>query len=273
MYGEFKNFWTFGINTNIQGKSLHRSMLRGGPAVLTPGGSGLWLNLGTDRRKKLQFNMSGGTSSRTGYYQSNFISAGFTFRPSSSLSISASPMIQKADKELQFVDSFEYKQDTQYLLGAIDQTTYALTLRLNFSITPELSIQFYGQPFVSTATYSNFKTIVNPKAADFKQTFNPYLDNQVSFNGPDNLYSIDQDSDGVSDYQFDNPNFNFLQFRCNLVVRWEYQAGSAVYLVWTQSRTNFMEEIGFSMGDNFNNLFDTHPHNVFLIKFAHRLKL
>lgn len=272
-YGEFKNFWTFSLGTSIQGKSLQRSILRGGPSVLTPGGYSSWLSLGTDRRKKIQLNVSGSMGARYGYYFIRSASAGFTYRPSSSLSISASPTIQIAERELQYLDAFDVNQTTQYLLGAIDQTTYALTLRLNYCITPELSIQFYGQPFISTGEYTNFKNITNPRADDFKQTYHTYLPQQINFNGQENIYTIDHDGDGNTDYEFENPNFNFLQFRCNLVVRWEYQAGSSLYLVWTQSRTDVMEETGYSMGENFHNLFDTHPHNVFLIKIAHRFNL
>jgi hypothetical protein len=39
------------------------------------------------------------------------------------------------------------------------------------------------------------------------------------------------------DYRFDKPDFNFVQFRSNLVARWEYKAGSELYLVWSQGNT------------------------------------
>ena len=37
-------------------------------------------------------------------------------------------------------------------------------------------------------------------------------------------YFVDETGDGVPDYSFGNPDFNFVQFRSNLVLRWEYKA-------------------------------------------------
>jgi hypothetical protein len=82
-------------------------------------------------------------------------------------------------------------------------------------------------------------------------------------------YNVDENADGLADYSFDNPNFNFLQFRSNLVIRWEYRPGSVLYLVWSQGRTGYDQSGRFAFGDGFHNLFDIHPGNVFLIKFSY----
>jgi hypothetical protein len=60
-----------------------------------------------------------------------------------------------------------------------------------------------------------------------------------------------------------------IQFRSNLVVRWEYLPGSTLYLVWSQGRTNSTSEGLFSFGNNMKDLFDIAPHNVFLIKLSY----
>ncbi len=93
---------------------------------------------------------------------------------------------------------------------------------------------------------------------------------------PANRYDIDEDNNGSTDYSFRNNNFNYQFFLSNLVVRWEYNPGSSVYLVWSQSR-NFYNESGRM--DYFNDLGDLFnrdnniPHNVFLIKFSYRFGL
>ena len=68
---------------------------------------------------------------------------------------------------------------------------------------------------------------------------------------------------------FDNPNFNFLQFRANLVLRWEYTAGSTLYLVWSQGRTDYFTDGGFHFRNNVRDLFNVIPHNVFLVKISY----
>jgi pimeloyl-ACP methyl ester carboxylesterase len=43
------------------------------------------------------------------------------------------------------------------VLGRIDQHTWDFTLRADFAITPNLTIQYYGSPFVGTGRYTDFK--------------------------------------------------------------------------------------------------------------------
>jgi hypothetical protein len=76
------------------------------------------------------------------------------------------------------------------------------------------------------------------------------------------------------DFSFDNPDFSFVQFHSNLVVRWEYTPGSEIYLVWSQdlSQTgNPQEGLFDDLQDNiFNN---EKPQNIFLIKATYRFIL
>ena len=84
---------------------------------------------------------------------------------------------------------------------------------------------------------------------------------------------MDENGDGAADYGFGNPDFNFRQSRSNLVLRWEYIPGSALYVVWSQGRTGRLMDGTFDMGRDFGDLFGLHPHNVFLIKFSYCFQL
>jgi hypothetical protein len=42
-----------------------------------------------------------------------------------------------------------------------------------------------------------------------------------------------------SSFEIANPDFNYLSFRSNLVLRWEITPGSTAYLVWQQNKENF----------------------------------
>ena len=44
--------------------------------------------------------------------------------------------------------------EMQYILAHIKQQTYNFTLRVNYNITPDISIQYYGSPFISSGMYT-----------------------------------------------------------------------------------------------------------------------
>jgi hypothetical protein len=150
----------------------------------------------------------------------------------------------------------------RYVLGTINQHTLGATFRIDYNITPELSIQYYGSPFATVGKYSEFKSVTNPKAAEYSSRYtilNPVL--------KDGSYEISENDNSVIDYTFGNPDFNFSQFRSNLVFRWEYRPGSQIYFVWSQDRTNYIAPGNNSVFNALDNLRNVYPNNIFLIKF------
>lgn len=137
-----------------------------------------------------------------------------------------------------------------------------MTFRADLALSPELTIQYYGSPFVSIGRYSDFKEVTSPHASQYYDRFNvvvPEKNNQK--------YVFDFNHDGVTDYSVTNPDFNYQQFRSNLVLRWEYKVGSTLYLVWSQDRTQ-LEECGpFNFSKGWKHLFKVKPENIFMVKF------
>ena len=147
-------------------------------------------------------------------------------------------------------------------------------MRFNYNITPNLTLQYYGQPFVSRGRYSEFKYITNSLDTDFFGRFHQYTDAEISYDDDDETFFIDEDLDGETDYSFDKPDFNFMQFRSNFVARWEYIPGSEVFLVWSQSNTVFGDPQDGLWTSITDRLFDDNkPHNIFLVKLTYRFLL
>jgi hypothetical protein len=268
---QFTNYWGLGAGLNREGETFSTDELRGGPALRLPGGWGNWFNLRSDNRKALQFsfgawNYWGDDSNR----RSKDFWVGTTYRASDALAISVEPSVHLNEQELQYVDTLDFGPDQRYVFGAIDQTTVAITLRLNYAITPNLSIQYYGQPFVSVGDYSSFKRITAPRADSFTERFQTYTDDQIQYDSDEEEFLVDETLDGVTDYSFGDPDFNFQEFRSNLVIRWEYKPGSTLFVVWSQDRTHDGDLAAFSFRDDLRGVFRTHPHNVFLVKFSYR---
>jgi hypothetical protein len=69
---------------------------------------------------------------------------------SSSLSTNWSHNVQNS----QWYGRFDDAQGAHYTFAHLDQTTTSATMRLNYTFTPNVSLQAYAQPFVSKGTYS-----------------------------------------------------------------------------------------------------------------------
>jgi len=55
-----------------------------------------------------------------------------------------------------------------------------------------------------------------------------------------------------------------------MILRWEYRPGSTLFFVWTMGKQDFYSSYSTSTGNDINNLFESHPHNIFLLKFSYR---
>jgi hypothetical protein len=266
---QFKNFWNGGFGVNYQGVSLSFSALRGGPALIVPGGWNSWVWLNTDVRKKMSVSAEYSESRRTSYSSQN-ASFSINYKPYNALVISAGPLISNSNSILQFVDNIDFGNEVRYINASIDQFTFALQFRVDYSITPDLSIQYYGRPFFAKGKYFDFKRITNPRADNFSDRFHVFSPAEISYNIDDEEYYIDETGNGVTDYTFSNPNFNFRDFNSNLVIRWEYRPGSTLFLVWSQGRESYESDYNTNFNYSANELWDAHPHNVFLVKLAYR---
>ena len=74
-------------------------------------------------------------------------------------------------------------------------------------------------------------------------------------------------------YSIENPDFNFHEYRSNLVAKWEYRLGSFIYFVWSAERTGMAEDPSVSISDSFRQLGKAYPKNIFLIKLNYWFSL
>jgi len=274
LHFRFKNFWRLGAGYGIEANGISNQVLRGGPSMRYTGNQNTWINFGTDHRKKLIFDMG---TSRVFGLDNNIDEeeywGGITIRPGNALDFAVYPSYSNSHRILQYIEEIEYTNESRYLFGAINQETMVFEVRINYSIKPDLSIQYYGQPFISKGEYSEIKYISDPHAKRITDRFHVFEGNEIFLDPETNIYSFDEDGNGTEDYTIENPDFDFLQFRSNLVIRWEYIPGSTFFLVWSQNRTESPDTTPFHFRKDFNNLFRVYPHNVFLIKFTYCFKL
>jgi len=242
----FLNNYSFGVGVNLNGAPFRDRVTRGGPGVLGNPSRGLWFYANTDNRKALSF-------SYNGYYEADGqgthrrnVNPWINLRPSSAISLAAGLRYEINKDDAQWVENVENDGgSTHYVFGRIDQKTVAMTLRFNYTMTPNLSLQTYAEPFVSSGDYTKFRELVNGRAEKYPDRYQPY------------------DYTGSAD-------FNIRSFRTTNVLRWEYKPGSQLFLVWQQGRYEKVNDYGtFQFNRDFGGLFSSASRNVFLVKFTY----
>jgi hypothetical protein len=151
------------------------------------------------------------------------------------------------------------------VFGRMEQTTVGMTARVDVAVTSNLSLQLYGQPFVSSQSFDEFKQVADPRAPRYEDRFSA-----LAATRDGNVYRADLNGDGTLE-SFGVPDFRVGQFRSNAVLRWEYRPGSALFVVWSQGRDDFTREGNFALDDGMRNLFDQAPENVLMVKLTYWL--
>jgi len=266
--GQFRNKWEAAFQFEYE-DVVDTRMLRGGPALRWHDYFETSLSVQTDSSRRLWASVYGERSwARDDDSMSSELSGSVHLRPSNRLSLSGSASYQRLLDNLQYVATAEAGDDTRWVLGRIDQDTWSFTFRVNLSITPDLTLQYYGSPFIGTGRYTDLKKATNTLAQANEERFHRYAPDEITYSAGENVYYVTEGGGGPS-YSFDNPDFSFRQFRSNLVARWEWKPGSSVYVVWSQGRTGYVPSWNESLGDNWSELWRTPPDNVFLVKLSY----
>jgi hypothetical protein len=271
-HASFKNNYWINFQAVHKPRIFLNTILRGGPRWRFSQEDHISAFVGTDERKKLRSSFGFAYSSaKQNNFQFLYIEGDITYEPTNSLRISVRPNFSHNPNKTQYITQSDFNGDPRYVMGTIDNKTISAAFRLNYTINPNLTIQYYGQPFISRGTYTNFKHVTNPIADDLYDRFHAYSNDQINYDT--GSYLVDEDIDGTVDYSFGNPNFSFVQFRSNLVLRWEYIPGSELYLVWSQGITGFVDPTEKLFQGLESGILDQKPENIFLLKATYRFVL
>jgi hypothetical protein len=263
----FRNKWRVEGEVDVLDAPNDTRLLRGGPAMTTSGFTSAEFSVRTDPSRRVQASVGAERDFvADGGGREASVSSTVKVRPANTVDFSVNLFYERNVDDLQYVDTARPGGDAKYLLGRLDQETLGLTLRANVFLTPDLSIQYYGSPFVSNGTYGRFKRASSTPRADW------YDDRYHVFGGDEIAYVPEFDAyrvtEGGATYAFANPDFEFRQFRSNLVGRWEFSPGSTLYVVWSQDRTD--EQVwGGSLTNSLDRLRLAPAANVFLLKFSY----
>ncbi len=265
---ELLNYWSFWSGLDVQARNVNNRLTRGGPLTVSPERLGGWIYADTDGRKPLFYSgeISGGRSRSGGW--SIGLTPGVQWKPAPNVTLNFNPGFDREHQDSQWVGSVADAGATEtfgrrYVFAQLDQTTLSASVRVNWAFTPNMSVQVYGQPLISSGNYFAYKQLVRPRSYDWEL---------VGGGVPQYDAGADQiDIDGAGPGGGFNPDFNFTSLRGNAILRWEYMPGSTLFLVWTQDRSGFENNGEFRFRPAWDQLIDQRPDNIFLAKVTYYL--
>lgn len=271
MHTKLKNYWNLHLGCNINGRQYLNSELRGGPSLKTPGNYNFWvMGQSNDKRKfTIQWQSMLYYGFGNNYKKLEDIGIELGYRPVKSLKLSVKPNFTHQWSELQYVDQTEFSNLNRYIFSTINRKTVSASLRVNYNLTPDLTIQYWGQPFIASGSYHAFKYITDSKAENYNDRFRLYQPSEITYHEASETYRVLES--GLPEYGFDKPDFNVKVFLSNMVIRWEYQPGSTLYLVWSQTRSGSVSDGSFDFSRDINRLFKEKADNIFLVKMSYRI--
>ncbi|HEY7699846.1 MAG TPA: DUF5916 domain-containing protein, partial [Vicinamibacteria bacterium] len=210
---DLNNYWGGGVSFYRELPVLDTVVLRGGPALLLPPRNALTVSLYTDQRSASQGTLDvQAYRDRESDGRGTWLSAGATVRPIDRLAFSFGPTYESKVNPWQFVAS----RAGVPIVGRLEQTSMALTVRMDLAFSSKLTLQLYAQPFASRGSYSDYREVVAPRAERLPERFAPLAPELLPDSAPP-------------------PSFSVTDLRMNVVLRWEYRPGSRLYVVWGQA--------------------------------------
>ena len=155
------------------------------------------------------------------------------------------PRYEHRVTDAQWVEAITGADGIHYVYGELDSRTLDLTTRAELSFAPGLSLELYLQPFIAIGNFGEFKELNAPQSYDFS----PYVLNE-------------------------NRDFHRRSLKSNLVLRWEFSPGSALFVVWSQSRSASLDDptsddLEFRPLSRVGSSFSDDGDNVLLIKASY----
>lgn len=272
LYGSavLKSYWSANFLVGADAVHQQSKLLRGGPAVAGDAFYHASVDVLSDARKPVRGQLSGQLVWMPGARSWNgAVRLTGTVQAASNLDIALEPTVARnVDADQYVTEVVDTGDSTRYILAHIDQITAALTLRVNYTITPDLSLQLYAQPYINTGHYTDYKEPADPGAEDRARRYHIFSPAELRTGEP-GLVGVDGDGDGVAEMTFPAADFSFRQLRSNFVVRWEYQPGATLFFIWSHDRTSVARKGRFDLGDDLHGLFGERGEHVVMAKLTY----
>jgi hypothetical protein len=265
------SYWQVTASTWYEPQRTDDRFTRGGPTALRPA---LWrynAGLTSDPRKVLTGSFAFAMVADRAHSDSRTTGVSVTIRTSPRWNVSLGPEYSRILQDAQYVTAVKDPAmvstfGTRYVFAPLDQKQLSLVTRLNYTFTPNLTLEVYAQPLVSHGDYGAPKEFQKPSSYDFLV----YGRDAGTIVRDDGRFLVDPDAGGpLAAFSVPDRTFTTRSLRGNAVLRWEYRPGSTFYLVWQQDRLNAGYLDSFSVGRGFSSLLSGRANNVVVLKWTY----
>lgn len=271
----FPNYWSMNMGINYSQWRYSVNLLRGGPRLYIDPAVNGWWGMQTDYRKDWIVGYNGHSGQNVD--GSNWRGTSFytTYRPFYNVVLNLSADLNHTiDNTAWYANPVDDQTgEKHYIVAKLNQRSLNTTLRVDVTLTPELTLQYYASPFITAGGYTQHLMVVDPEAREISRRYHKLQGNEIIWDATAEQYEVDVEQDGVMNFSLPQRDFNYKQYNSNLVLRWEYRPGSTLYLVWSQGRTDSMNQGEFALSDDLNTLFSSSPNDIFLIKASYLFNL
>ena len=264
-------FWGLNGSAFVGPRTADDRLTRGGPLATSPAEFEANVYAYSDERRPVS--VSGyvyGSADELGGWS---VGAGpeVEVRPAPAVSFEVGPDVSVGRRPRQYVTAFDEPAAAatfgrRYVFAELDQATVSLVGRLNWTFTPDLTLQLYARPFVSTGRYRRVKALGEPGQLRLP-VFGEDAGGAVATDG--GAIAVTP-GDGGAPFTVSR-NFTSRALQGNAVLRWEYRPGSALFFVWQQQRSGFEPDGALRFGRDVGGLFGDPVQNVFLLKLSYWL--
>lgn len=265
--GEFSNKWGFSSTLGVAQAGRDPVALRGGPLLYAPARCNWAGSLETDGTKPLSASVyAEGSRSAQDMFASTIRGARISARPANTFSVSLEAQATSYADRQQYVALVPSQPgETTWFVSHLEGESRSLALRIEWHLRPELSLQYYGNPFGSIVRTSAFRAVVAPEARTASERLGSVLVPTLV----DGYYAFDTDADETTDYTLGRPDWNDASMHSNLVLRWEYRRGSTLYLAWAQQRQGGDDDPRKSAWSSLSGLHRHRPANQLMMKLTY----
>lgn len=240
---QLKNFTSVSVDLHPWLSSQNDNLTRGGPSMRTGGGLSESISISTNGAENIQGELNGSYSANTRGGWGWSVGGSLQVRTGGRWQFSVSPGYTQSRPVRQYVttrprgDGGTGTYGNRYIFSRIRQSQLSAQLRLNYSFTPDLSLEVYAEPFAASGRYSHFGELAAPGSADLRMygregtTITPQVDAEGQAG-----YAV---TDGADAFVIARDDFNVVNFNSNVVLRWEWRPGSTFFFVWQQNRAGF----------------------------------
>ncbi|HLM66482.1 MAG TPA: DUF5916 domain-containing protein, partial [Longimicrobium sp.] len=232
---QLHNFWSVDVEAFRGMRAQSDNLTRGGPLMQTPAFTQLNAVVAGNPARRTRWRLDtqllrdedGGWRTR--------LEGNLSFRPGPRWELSVDPLWSREVTSRQYVRDMDGGTQAtygrRYVFAYVERGEVRARIRLNYAVSPDLTLETYAEPFASSGRFHSFGELRAARGRDLRT----YGDEGTTITR-DEATGERTVTDGAASFTLRNQDFDVRSFRSNAVLRWEWRPGSTLFVVWQQDR-------------------------------------